>query len=82
MPSLRQLPSLSAWTRLLLAALGLTLFSLTLSFFLASILGSAGDVGGRRMFSAFNLGLASFAAAECMGLIAVIAIRLENGTNR
>jgi len=69
--------SASAWTRLLLGALALTVFGLVISAFLAGILSAAGDSVGRRTFSAFNLGLASFAVAECVALLALIAVRLE-----
>jgi hypothetical protein len=77
MTSARRLLCGSNWTRVLLGALGLTLFGLLISAFLAAILGAAGDAIGNRTFSAFNLGLASFAVAECVALIAVIAIRME-----
>jgi hypothetical protein len=77
MPTSRRLVSASTWTRLLLGALGLTVFGVIISAFLAGILSAAGDSVGKRTFSAFNLGLASFAVAECVALLAVIAVRLE-----
>jgi hypothetical protein len=77
MPTSRRLVSASTWTRLLLGALGLTVFGLIISAFLAGIRSAAGDSVGKRTFSAFNLGLASFAVAECVALLAVIAVRLE-----
>jgi hypothetical protein len=73
----RRFVSASIWTRLLLGALGMTFFGLVISAFLAGILSAAGDSVGKRTFSAFNLGLASFAVAECVALIAVVAIRME-----
>ncbi|HVJ84529.1 MAG TPA: hypothetical protein VM452_02730 [Caulifigura sp.] len=76
MRSLRSLTP-SNWTRLLLAALAVTLFALVLCGFLAAVLSAAGDIAGQRVFSAFNIGLAVLFAAECVALLALIAIRLE-----
>ena len=73
----RRFGSASAWTRFLLVGLGLTFFGLVISAFLAGVLSSAGDSVGARTFSAFNLGLASIAVAECVALVAVVAIRME-----
>ena len=76
MPNLRSL-SASSWTRLLLAALAITLFALAVCAFLAAILNAGGDSAGHRVFSAFNVGLATLVAAECVALVALIAFRLE-----
>jgi len=77
MLNLNQVSLPSKWTRGLLAGLGLTLFSLANSLFLTAILGAAGDTPGMKAFSAVNVGLFVLFAAECIGLLAVIAVRLE-----
>jgi len=82
MPELHPFHSASSWTRLLLTALGLTVFGLAISGFLSAILGAAGDDAASRVFSALNSGLAILAAGECVGMLVVVAIRLEWGANR
>ncbi|QDT55274.1 hypothetical protein Pan44_33170 [Caulifigura coniformis] len=77
MPNSHPLRSASSWTRLLLAALGLTLFALGISGFLSAILNAAGDGVGSRAFSGLKGGLAWLAAGECIGMLLLLAIRLE-----
>ncbi len=73
------LPMAPSATRLLLAALAMTLFGLVICGFLQAILEAAGDHSGRAAYSAIAMGLTGLAAAECFALVITVAIRMESG---